>query len=387
MKNFKKLIAFAIVSVMAFASAFSVTAVAEGDNTHECCFYTVISIDQETGDTVYTVAADASAHLSNFTIEFTIDVEMYLDVGYVIMASFERAGIDPESLIERWSPYSVQEQCGIVPVYDYYKYIYEFIAGDTDGFPSYKDVAEQEIEDKEWSILKIFLEDYFLSAEFANDASRLINLTKSPALNGLLNSGTNHDDEETFYTVMYNGVSNLDGEFAYEIDGNTVVDLFTLKVPSLPAVTATIEGAGDVTFPGFPLFNMRHCNIAAGTMEGGRVIPLECSCIDQCVRPGDYDLDGEVTVRDLVAYQLYNTQSLYAERMIDRNLLYLPMCEMAKSSHYDNSIAVSAENGQYLQMYLCDIIDYGEYCNRIVGSGPWDMVFKAFDIYYDYWGY
>ena len=111
---------------------------------------------------------------------------------------------------------------------------------------------------------------------------------------------------------------------------------------------------------------------SAGVMSSDRqVIPFEyCEVSDEgWVILGDYDLDGSVTINDLIAAQYYLVNPAtfidpVLDSMLDSNAL------------------------QYLQMYLCEFIPYVEYSMYIAQMTdqarlPYDRCDRYWD--YEYW--
>ena len=388
MKKLSKILTFAIVAVMAFTSTF-VVAAAEEENADKNSveFYIFTSINQETGNVVYTVAADASAHLSNFTIRFFAkSYENYFNA--IDLAESTMYYYYPQYKKDNYDSWTDSSGDNVTTLYYDNKngkwVTWEELEKTFPPLPEFDRFEEE---------YRKFIRDYFIdklcSEKFPNItaenftefsvenlaeiAAGMFTLTKSPALNGMINTGVTLCEGMAFepfeYTVTYNGVKNLTDEYAYDIGGKKVVDLFTLEAFTFPSVEVTLDGY-SLKFPS-STYEIFPDETIAGTMNGSELISLECSRNLPAMRPGDFDLDGEITVRDLVTYQLFSISDVYALQMSYNSTFYLQVYDLVKQKKrngyggYYGDFAKSAQYGQYLQMYPCDIISYDEYCTRV----------------------
>ena len=96
-----------------------------------------------------------------------------------------------------------------------------------------------------------------------------------------------------------------------------------------------VKSAGVMHFDGHRVVVFEECKL-----EFGSVLCL-----------GDYDFDGTLTINDLIAAQYYLTNDVYFDHDDALN-------------HMLNSVSL-----QYLQMYLCESISYGEYVASLGNMG------------------
>lgn len=112
----------------------------------------------------------------------------------------------------------------------------------------------------------------------------------------------------------------------------------------------------------------------AGFINGNKVINFGVTGVgvdsETPALPGDYDFDGVLTVKDLIAAQYYLTNHVYLRDKV--------LTEMLNSTSL-----------QYLQMYLCETITFSEYFKSVYKeTGVVEEKWYECDKYWDseYWG-
>ena len=180
--------------------------------------------------------------------------------------------------------------------------------------------------------------------------------------------------------IVFNATKNVDMSAGYVVnDMNDYENIYIFKIATIKTdikqnviksgsedgseieIDSGIKvGGGDVKTAGF--------------INGNKVINFGITDVgrgsDTPALPGDYDFDGALTVKDLIAAQYYLTNRV---DLRDEFLM----------------IMLNSTSLQYLQMYLCETISFSEYFKSVYEeAGMIEKKWYECDKYWDseYWG-
>lgn len=180
--------------------------------------------------------------------------------------------------------------------------------------------------------------------------------------------------------VVFNATKNVDMSAGYVInDMNGYEKIYIFKIATIKTdIKQNIRKNGSEDGSGMEID--RGIDIGggevntAGFINGNKVINFGLTNVGKesgsPVLPGDYDFDGILTVKDLIAAQYYLTN-----RVDLRDEFLMRML---------NSTSL-----QYLQMYLCETISFSEYFKSVYEeAGMVEKKWYECDKYWDseYWG-
>lgn len=180
--------------------------------------------------------------------------------------------------------------------------------------------------------------------------------------------------------IVFNATKNVDMSAGYVVnDMNDYENIYIFKIATVKTdIKQNIRKNGSEDGSGTEID--RGIDIGggevktAGFINENKVINFGITDVgrgsDTPALPGDYDFDGALTVKDLIAAQYYLTNRVYL-----RDELLMRML---------NSTSL-----QYLQMYLCETISFSEYFKSVYEeAGMIEKKWYECDKYWDseYWG-
>lgn len=180
--------------------------------------------------------------------------------------------------------------------------------------------------------------------------------------------------------IVFNATKNVDMSAGYVVnDMNGYENIYIFKIATVKTdIKQNIRKNGSEDGSGTEID--RGIDIGggevktAGFINGNKVINFGFTDVgkdsDAPALPGDYDFDGALTVKDLIAAQYYLTNRVDLR------------CEFLMRMLNSTSL-------QYLQMYLCETISFSEYFKSVYGeAGMIDEKWYECDKYWDseYWG-
>ena len=180
--------------------------------------------------------------------------------------------------------------------------------------------------------------------------------------------------------IVFNATKNVDMSAGYVVnDMNGYENIYIFKIATVKTdIKQNIRKNGSEDGSGTEID--RGIDIGggevktAGFINGNKVINFGMTNVDKDsdapALPGDYDFDGALTVKDLIAAQYYLTNRVDLR------------CEFLMRMLNSTSL-------QYLQMYLCETISFSEYFKSVYGeAGMIDEKWYECDKYWDseYWG-
>lgn len=180
--------------------------------------------------------------------------------------------------------------------------------------------------------------------------------------------------------IVFNATKNVDMSAGYVVnDMNGYENIYIFKIATVKTdIKQNIRKNGSEDGSGTEID--RGIDIGggevktAGFINGNKVINFGFTDVgkdsDAPALPGDYDFDGALTVKDLIAAQYYLTNRVDLK------------CEFLMRMLNSTSL-------QYLQMYLCETISFSEYFKSVYGeAGMIDKKWYECDKYWDseYWG-
>ena len=167
-------------------------------------------------------------------------------------------------------------------------------------------------------------------------------------------------DSEPFLKVVFNGTKNIDltdSEFCIPSSYN-ILRVATIRT-NIKIYKDFEKGTFDAGL--YAVTGTKN----AGYMDGKNVVEYSCGNITPDMIMGDFDFDGEFTVKDMIAAQYYVVNGMEFVGDDKYNLTFNEISEVLLSS---------SSFLQCLQMYVCGKTSFGEYylgvMKLIKGGGP-----------------
>ena len=166
------------------------------------------------------------------------------------------------------------------------------------------------------------------------------------------------------FAVTYNG-NNVSDEQAYSYKDDLIVDLFSFTVSYKDRDKYLAILAFTETFFG-------EKKAKAGSIRDGKPYELKTDCSEPVCFAGDFDLDGEISVKDLITLQLFQVNSEYSKQFAKSTLLLLTHDDEELNLYVEELSESAFYPAQYLTMYLCEKISFAEFSKQC--SLPLDIV-------------